>query len=608
MGEESFVKKDGVPTYDGAPERLALYKEEAMQYMFTLECHKRYLAGPRLAAQLTGVARSVIRKRLSQDPQWLAHPRGAYVLVDYLEQAIEKPTLVLASQHIQKFFYALRRKKGETMTQWTNRHSEALWEASRALQRVQKDCRVSGDTTWGESTSERRRRESFEAQPWSRTRNEVLGRDLFDDQGRLLEEDDEEGQSAAAHSGWSWRQSDWQDGWGWQGWHSTEYVPPASWETEVKDFLPDYLTGFLLLSRSGLDAHERANILAAIRGEFSVTAVERALKEQWNDEDLQRRDRMKHSANVATGVDDGWDDDDDALAAHQEVPDRDYEPEIFAAYMEEQTIIDSALEAIREKKRTLKEARWRQTQVRQSRKYYPPNRYTPRNHGSSSTSSGARDSDVKKCLKCGGPHSIVNCPVKGQRAQVSEEAEIVFGATVEPTFPTVLANESNTALNSVDLPNRIQAGKGVIDCGATSTLGSVAALESIMHNNMEAKGSDRVEVDPTVRPTFRFGNNGTKACLSTVNLGVDLGDKTGKLKIHVHDMPDQPVLISVKALKQLGAIVDFDRNEVIYQKVCDRSVVPLEAASNGHLLMPLNGNLLAGARKRATAFKDLAAE
>ena len=37
---------------------------------------------------------------------------------------------------------------------------------------------------------------------------------------------------------------------------------------DVQDFLPDFLTAFLLLNRSGLDAHERANILAAIRGEF----------------------------------------------------------------------------------------------------------------------------------------------------------------------------------------------------------------------------------------------------------------------------------------------------------------------------------------------------
>ena len=37
------------------------------------------------------------------------------------------------------FFYQLERKKGETMTEWIARHSERLWEASRALQRVQRE-------------------------------------------------------------------------------------------------------------------------------------------------------------------------------------------------------------------------------------------------------------------------------------------------------------------------------------------------------------------------------------------------------------------------------------------------------------------------------------
>ena len=137
MGEHQKI-----PSFDGAPEKLATYRDEALEYTFTLEIHRRYLAGPRLAQSLTGVARTVIRRKLSTDPQWLAHPRGAYTLIDFLEQAIEQPTLVQASQHIQKFFYQLRRKRGETMTEWVNRHSESLWEASRALKRVEKEYAV----------------------------------------------------------------------------------------------------------------------------------------------------------------------------------------------------------------------------------------------------------------------------------------------------------------------------------------------------------------------------------------------------------------------------------------------------------------------------------
>ena len=66
--------------------------------------------------------------------------------------------------------------------------------------------------------------------------------------------------------------------------------------TEEADFLPDFLVGFLLLHRSGLDANERGNILAALRGEFSVNSVAKALREQWADEDLMKRDRRKEQS------------------------------------------------------------------------------------------------------------------------------------------------------------------------------------------------------------------------------------------------------------------------------------------------------------------------
>ena len=95
MTEKSFkaasgierTSKDGIPMFDGTPELLPYYREEAIQYMFTFETHKRYLAGPRLAKELSGVARVIVRKKNLQDPQWLAHPRGVYALLDYLEEA-----------------------------------------------------------------------------------------------------------------------------------------------------------------------------------------------------------------------------------------------------------------------------------------------------------------------------------------------------------------------------------------------------------------------------------------------------------------------------------------------------------------------------------------
>lgn len=88
-----------------------------------------------------------------------------------------------------------------------------------------------------------------------------------------------------------------------------------------------------------------------------------------------------------------------------------------------------------------------------------------------------------------------------------------------------------------------------------------------------------------------------------MNLGA--GEEQGKFEVHVHEAPGQPVLISKKALKALGAVLDFETGEVIYKNVDRSKVVQLTEAPNGHLLMPLTGNLMQDAKSRATPFSSL---
>ena len=181
--------KEGIPIYDGTPELLPFFREEAIQYMFTFEAHKRYLAGPRLAKELTGVARTIVRKKNLQDPQWLAQPRGVYALLDHLEAALDRPSLVQASQLINKFFFHLKRRRQETMTQWINRHSEALWEASRALKRVQKEHQGPGRQDY----DKRRPSQATGTEPEEETEvgsRSMRSRGVFDDYGRLAEDED----------------------------------------------------------------------------------------------------------------------------------------------------------------------------------------------------------------------------------------------------------------------------------------------------------------------------------------------------------------------------------------------------------------------------------
>ena len=151
----------------------------------------------------------------------------------------------------------------------------------------------------------------------------------------------------------------------------------------------------------------------------------------------------------------------------------------------------------------------------------------------------------------------------------------------------------------------IQGCMGVIDSGATASLGSAQALEEIMKVNYDACGDGMMTVDPQNRPTFRFGNGNTTTCLSTACLGLGADGKRGTFEVHVHDHAGQPVLISKKSLKALGAVIDFGESRAIYKAVNPRKVVDLVEAPNGHLLMPLTGDILEGAIDRGSDFVSL---
>ena len=154
----------------------------------------------------------------------------------------------------------------------------------------------------------------------------------------------------------------------------------------------------------------------------------------------------------------------------------------------------------------------------------------------------------------------------------------------------------------------ITAGYGIVDCGATASRVSVDAMEAIMRANLQKCGEDRVTLLPEVKPVFRFGNGEKKECISTVQLRMDMDDRLGTMQLHVHDTPGQPALISVKALRNLGAVIDFSTNECVFAKVNPHAVVRLKTAENGHILMPLAHNMFEGAPRRQTPFLGLKIE
>lgn len=591
--------KDGVPKYDGTPELLPLYKEEAVQYLMTFEHKKRYLAGPRLLQELEGTAKVAVRNKTLRNPQWLSHPRGVYVLLEHLEEVVARPSLVEASRFIMKFFYGLQRKKSETMTSWITRHSEALWKASQALRKVQKEY---GHKVSEEAVS------ILKSMSSQRSQNSRAQSDTgpFREDGTMTENDDPEEEQRDWWSNRGWWDHGWSD-WSQGSWHSKEYDPPESWDASTDVFLPEFLVGFLLLHRSGLDTHERANVLAAIRGEFSPESVARALREQWADEDLLRRDRNKYgSALMADQEEEDW----EAMIAEDQYHEMENLTESEKeAYLAEQAKVEEAMAVIKTQKSTLREARWKQKQLKLGRGFYPPKPYP-----NPKAKSGASPLPGDGCFRCGGPHRARDCP-KGKSpndAKVAdEEAEIVFSATKiqgeheGKSEPEYLGFVGEEALGATPAGEVIRSCYGIIDSGATSSLGSIDALEEVMRANLATHGESKMTIDTEHKPVFKFGNGQKKECLSTIKMGIGAGDRKGIMEVHVHDSPQQPVLISRKALKGLGAVIDFEHGLAIYKNVDNKRVVRLTEASNGHLLMPLTGNLLGDSMLRDTAFESL---
>ena len=151
----------------------------------------------------------------------------------------------------------------------------------------------------------------------------------------------------------------------------------------------------------------------------------------------------------------------------------------------------------------------------------------------------------------------------------------------------------------------LENGKAIIDGGATSTVGSVDALDRIKSINWEKGKRQDISIDSNERPSFRFGNNGKTTCLSTAQLNVPLHGSDSTMRVHVHEVPNQPVLLSIASLRKLGAVIDFSEDQMILKAVDPCRVIKLERTSSGHQVFPLTEDVYRTSTCRQNAFESL---
>ena len=423
--------------------------------------------------------------------------------------------------------------------------------------------------------------------------------------------------------GWtSHNDNDWRNNW-WHGgnWGSDGRGSSWAWSEageqhdkeigELPDILPDVVLGWLLLQKSGLDAGERATVLATTRNKLGFDAIEAALRSVWTEADVRNRDQgrgRETRTNLANAVYFGADaltwqseSEDEESEDEDEDEDDDILEEEAEAYVAAQQKEVEAKEALVAAQRTLTEARKAQAQVKLQRRFYgngqgPKTRVGDRKRYTN-FNKGDREKGSPKgpCFRCGGKHYARDCPDRGDhRLKPPKQAHLVMMASRVYEPPAELSLGACNSLKSCFLAQEAtRRGKAVIDCGATESLGGIAALENLAKLNAKKYGTTKMRIDRTDRPTYTFGNGESAKVDGRATFEVEVAGSPGTIDFHGIDAKGVPMLLSAQSLRKMGAVINFENGQAKFLKLHPEKIVQLEKSSTGHWLLDLSEDLYA---------------
>ena len=624
--------RDGVPGWSGDPSTWLEFKQAARLYVASTTVDRRYTCGPRVAAELSGAAKTAI---LGKKSSWLSDSNGTETLLQFLQTMIGEPALPEVGNFMRQYFRVLKRKRGESMSSFCVRHRDEYEKMCRALARMLKENKQKGkDSTVKkvESQSVNTAGSNTGDQEGSSERSESA---RVEPGGREPEENGELPWGSPDQQ-W-WQQSSWRWGYDWRwnsgSWYGSSW--PQPWgshlgsttqeendEDEMEQILPDAVLGWFLLEKTGLDPLEKSIIQGEIKGNFTLAGVENALRSHWTDDQIRTRDgESRHQAQFQDEEEDEPIEDDHAMFEG-------WSEDEMSWYQDAKAEEQRAWMQLQQSKRTLREARARQHEVKMSRKFYktswqskPPGGQG-RGNGPVGASSTFRAKDA--CFRCGGRgHIARNCPnPPSQEAKISEDAEeedlAEFTYFTKPGVEEVSLDreeQEKRQLEQISLaattqkPSTEQAiveGKAVIDGGATKTMGSLHAVEALSKRWLQNHGRSGVKsVDVHDQPVFGFGNSQKSKCLSTCVMKVPSQEAPMNLRIHVLEQGRAPILLSIDSLRAMGAIIDYARDEAVFTSIDPSRVVQLERSQVGHQLLPLAEDFLKGGRVLKTPINDL---
>ena len=603
-GGASNRTKDGVPIWDGEAGTFNDFEEACLMYEQSVAKEKRYLCGPKIVAELTGAARRLVT---GKGPTWISYNGGVQELLRHLRACLGKPQISELSEFLNKYFKHSRRRPQETINDYVTRKCEVYLRAQQALRRVAPHHAAPRPGLTARTSSDNRepwwtgsRRSSIDSTDYNLTEARSDIQSAAPTAATNEVQDDDEGQAREEASSWTqgtgaWdRYSSWQS-WGSGGYDSWWYSSPSWWsnsgqdtvpEVAMPELLPDYVQGWYLLNDAGLTTQERNVVQTALQGDFSLQKVAQELRNQWSGSELLKRESGHRQSGYF-----GYYHNDEFEAEENEEPDytdvyEQLDEEGRAEWDAQEGEVQGAMAAMHQAKRTLRDARARQHEVRLSRQYYKTNnKGAGRGRGQST---GAKDDSNMTCLRCGKVgHRVANCPhppAASAQATTTPEATSSF-ICFQDCATNIIDAYAMGVLTTTDA---VRQGKAVVDGGATRTLASIEAMEAIMQINQGKRGKTGLAtLDMLERPVFGFGNSSENQCASTAHLQIQANNQPGKLKVHCLDHGSGPLLLSVETLRNLGAIVDFSSDLICFRALDPTRLIRAERSATGHQLLDM---------------------
>ena len=567
-----------VPTWSGDPAEFETFSVACRWYVKSLKDSERKQAAFRVWAKLQGPAKAVVRHL---NPDDYESEEGLSKLLEVLRTSPLQQLPVPDSFKRLDVWHHLRRNNGETIPQLLVREEDLFVQLQSALTRARQDRELPATLAARHLSGFPSTRDVPRTDPPSTPSRSPVG-----------------AQARAAAAAASSPSADPQP-----------TSPPAA-PVALSDFFEDELRGYRLLKAARLTAQERQNILTQTGNSTNFLAVRRALRTLFSEEDDGGHSSWKKSRIWWNAEDEPWPDDEDAWEPWesydpgqqdwQEAYWQDWSPWTYDDWGDSQfdeswhdaspkddlpvddqaddpaeTQYKEAYALANEANKTLAEARDAVRRVRQARGYFAPESMTgkgipmsrspsgsPKGKSGMGKSLGAKGKSFGPCFVCGlNGHSWRQCPDRFAKGGKGKSLFPKGKGKSKKGFKSLQYHDISPCFDPGIYTSDVEPGTRVImDTGASENAVGMDSLGLLIE-----KGKISYDVSLQDRPVFKFGNGHKAQAVSRVDL---LDTSIGTVSFYVlgDEANQTPPLMGGKTLRQLGAMLAYEDNLLIYKR------------------------------------------